>query len=216
MKKMLMVVLIFVLIPLVSVKVHADSPVTSTPFSDAYMDIEIVIKAKATGVLDSEMAGYLSSKKNPIDKKAAVINALSWRYGGKDNTDRYVAYLEKVYSVSPEKLDINSVRVDEIFCLGYLTLMDDYFHPEKALPLLEKAGKKMKDSLTVSMILAIARAQYVTDADADWCELWKLTEDVLQNKELKCDLRPRAKKIILDYMTLYKDDCCEYAGEKAL
>ncbi|OGW14126.1 MAG: hypothetical protein A3G93_03715 [Nitrospinae bacterium RIFCSPLOWO2_12_FULL_45_22] len=83
MKKILTLVLIFALIPLASIKVHADSPVTSTPFSDAYMDIEIVRKAGTAGVLDSEMAGYLSSKKNPIDKRAAVINALSWRYGGK-------------------------------------------------------------------------------------------------------------------------------------
>ncbi len=66
------------------------------------------------------------------------------------------------------------------------------------------------------MVLAIARAQYVMDADADWCELWKLTEDVLQNKKLRCDLRPRAKKIILNYMVLYKEDCCGHDGENAL
>lgn len=211
MKKILTLVLIFALITLFSIKVHADSPVTSTPFSDAYIDIEIVKKARAGGVLDSEMAGYLSSKKNPIDKKAALINALSWKYEGKDNAKLYLAYLEKIYRVSPGNLDINTLRGDEIFCLGYLTLMDDYFHPEKALPLLEKAGEKMKDSLTVSMILAIARAQKVMDVDADWCELWRITEKILQNKRLKCDLRPRAKQIIVNYMALYKEDCCEHA-----
>ncbi len=208
MTKILTLVLIFVLIPLASIKVHADSPVTSTPFSEAYRDIEIVRKASTAGVLDIEMAGYLSSKKNPIDKKAAVINALSWRYGGKDNAKRYIAYLEKTYRASHGNLEMNTLHGDEIFCLGYLTLMDDYFHPEKALPLLEKAGKKMKDSLTVSMILAIARAQDVMEVDADRCEPWRITEKVLQNKRLKCDLRARAKKIIVDYMTLYKDDCC--------
>ena len=82
--------------------------------------------------------------------------------------------------------------------------------------LLEEAGKKMKDSLTVSMILAIARAQKVMEVDADWCELWKTTEKVLQNKKLKSDLRPTAKKIIMNYMALYNDDCCEPVGEKAL
>ena len=211
MKKILTLSLIFALIPLFSVRVHADSPVTSTPFSDAYMDIEIVRKARAGGVLDSEMAGYLSSKKNPIDKKAAVINALSWKCGGKDNAKRYIAYLEKIYRASPGNLDMNTLRGDEIFCLGYLTLMDDYFHPEKALPLLEKAGKKMKNSLTVSMILAIARAQDVMDVDTDRCEPWRITEKILQNKKLKCDLRPGAKKIIVNYMALYKEDCCEHA-----
>ena len=211
MKKILTLVLIFALIPLFSIKVHADSPVTSTPFSDAYMDIEIVKKARAEGTLNSEMAGYLSSKKNPIDKKAALINALSWKYGGKDNAKRYLAYLEEIYRVSPGNLDINTLRGDEIFCLGYLTLMDDYFHPEKALPLLEKAWKKMKDSFTISMILTIARAQKVMGANTDWCKLWSTTEKVLQNKKLKYDLRAKAKQIILNYMTLYKEDCCENA-----
>ena len=74
----------------------------------------------------------------------------------------------------------------------------------------------MKDSLTVSMILAIARAQKVMGANTDWCKLWKITEKALQNKKLKCDLRPRAKRIIVNYMALYKEDCCEHVGEKTL
>ena len=40
----------------------ADSPITSTPFYEAYTDIAIVQKAKIQGVLDMDMAEYLSSQ----------------------------------------------------------------------------------------------------------------------------------------------------------
>jgi len=84
-------------------------------------------------------------------------------------------------------------------------VMDDYFHPEKALPLLEEAHNMEKDSFAVSIILALAKAQRAFDSD--WCEVWKLTEEVLKNKELKQDLRHEATKMIVDYMILYKEYC---------
>ncbi|HHT9109296.1 MAG TPA: hypothetical protein ACFYD9_11670 [Candidatus Wunengus sp. YC64] len=73
------------------------------------------------------------------------------------------------------------------------------------MPILEEAHKVMKDSFTVSIILAIAKAQRAFDSD--WCAIWKLTEEVLQNKELTQDLRPEAVKMIVDYMILYKEYC---------
>ena len=63
----------------------------------------------------------------------------------------------------------------------------------------------MKDSFTVSIIMALTIGQKVMDYD--WCEVWRLTEEVLKNKELKQDLRPEATKRIIDYMILYKDYC---------
>lgn len=58
------------------VTVFADSPITSTDFYRAYTDVSIVKTAKEKGVMDKEIANYLHSSKNPIDVKAAVINAL--------------------------------------------------------------------------------------------------------------------------------------------
>lgn len=72
-----------ILFLLSTINSYADSPITSTDFSDAYLDIEIVKKAKAEGILNLEVAKYLSSPTNPIDIKAAVINALSWKLEGK-------------------------------------------------------------------------------------------------------------------------------------
>ena len=64
---------------------YADSPLTSTPISNAYEDLEIVKKAKASGEMNSEFALFLHNESNPIDKKAALINALGWDFNGKKN-----------------------------------------------------------------------------------------------------------------------------------
>jgi len=184
---------------------HADSPITATKFYEAYLDVKMVERAHLEGVMGLEIAEFLTSPEKPIDVKAAVINALSWRFDGKNNAELYAYYLALLYHVSVAELDTEFLSVDEIFCMGYLTAMDDYFHPEKALPILEEAHKTMGNSFTVSIILAIAKAQRAFDSD--WCEVWKLTEAVLQNKELNQDLRPEAIKMIVDYMILYKEYC---------
>jgi len=205
MKKILWVVLLFNVLFLFQKTSHADSPITATDFYEAYMDVKMVERAHLEGVMGLEIAEFLTSPENPIDVKAAVINALSWRFDGKNNAELYAYYLALLYHVSVTELDTEFLSADEVFCMGYLTAMDDYFHPEKALPLLEEAHKMMKDSFTVSIILSLARGQKVMDYD--WCEVWRLTEEVLKNKELKQDLRPEATKMIVDYMVLYKEYC---------
>ena len=61
----------------------ADSPLTSTSFYNAYMDIPLVNKtSKSKGILTDEVFEYLNSK-NSIDKKTALINALKWNIKGK-------------------------------------------------------------------------------------------------------------------------------------
>ncbi|MDO8140375.1 MAG: hypothetical protein Q6358_02655 [Candidatus Brocadiales bacterium] len=200
-----MFVLILKLLFLFPTASHADSPITATDFYEAYMDVKMVKRAHLEGVMGLEIAEFLSSPENPIDVKAAVINGLSWRFEGKNNAELYAYYLALLYHLSITELDTAFLSADEIFCLGYLTVMDDYFHPEYAIQLLEEAHEKNKDSFTVSIILAIAKAQRAFDSD--WCAIWKLTEEVLQNKELTQDLRPEAVKMIVDYMILYKEYC---------
>ena len=205
MKKILWVVLLLNVLFLFQKTSYADSPITATKFYEAYMDVKMVERAHLEGVMGLEIAEFLTSPENPIDVKAAVINALSWRFDGKNNAELYACYLALLYHVSLIELDTAFLSADEIFCMGYLMVMDDYFHPEKALPLLEEAHKMMKDSFTVSIILSLARGQKVMDYD--WCEVWRLTEEVLKNKELKQDLRHEATKMIVDYMILYKEYC---------
>jgi len=180
----------------------ADSPITSTPFYEAYLDYDIVAKAHESGVMDEEFANYLHSKKNPIDVKAAVINALSWDFNGKNNADIYCSLI--FYKTIKE---IKNVKLsgDDIFCIGYLLVIDNYFEPERGIPILNKAAKKLKSSYTVAMINALAEAQKAMGSD--WCEVWDLIEDVIEDKNLEQDMKEGAVEIILDYMRGYEEYC---------
>lgn len=180
----------------------ADSPVTSTPFSNAYSDIDIVKESQGLSTITGEVADYLKSGDHPIDTKAALINALynADAWDTRNNTEIYSNYL---YGKPLKDLDLNSLGGEELFCLGYLLLLDDYFHPEKSLPLLEKAREKIPDSFTVAIIISIARSQKELFGEGnDSC--WQNTEKILKDTTLKRDLRPEAIDIIVDYMSLYK------------
>jgi len=206
MRKVLTVIAIASVIT-VATRGVADSPVTSTPFHQAYLDIEIVREAKASGVLTEKIFDYLSSPMNPVDVKAAIINALGWKFEGKSNCRTFYELLSRKRDVSLQTLVDHTELLgsDELFCLGYLQLMDDYFHPMKAIPMLELAYQKQPKSFTVSIVFALARAQLMMNSN--WCQVWKITEEVLQDRRLNEDLRPAAKKIIVDYMILYKSEC---------
>ncbi len=205
MKTLRYVILVMLAMVVASAFARADSPVTSTHFYKAYMDIEMVRKAEQEGVISMEIAKYLSAPENSIDVKAAVVNAIGWIFGGKDNASIYKKYLADFHKMKVQKLDLNKLTGDEIFCLGYLTVLDDYFSPEKAIPLLEKARKKNPKSFTVAMILAITKAQEM--GFAEWCKIYLYAAEVVNNKALKQDMRPEAVQIIMEYMGLYQSYC---------
>ena len=189
-----------------STAARADSPITSTPFSGAYTDLEIVQQAAAAGVINGDIAAYLAAPGNPVDVKAAVVNALSWKFEGKNNAELFTWYLALKYHTPLEKLNYEVLNPGELFSLGYMMVMDDYFNPGKAVPILEASAKADKTrSFTIAMILALTRAQ--TAMETDFCEVWQLTEDVLDDKSLKRDMKPEALDIILEYMNSYVDYC---------
>ncbi|MEN9272197.1 MAG: hypothetical protein Q6K18_03360, partial [Gloeomargarita sp. DG_1_5_bins_55] len=181
----------------------ADSPITSTPIADVYLDIPLVKKARAMGTLTPEMAEFLSNPQYPLDQKAALINALSWRVEGKQNAKIYENFLRSRYG----SFNLKKLAPHEVFALAYLTVMDDYFKPERAMPLFDQALLRNRQSLTVGLVRILNRAQMVMTQPGEWCRVWRLADETNRNRTLKADLRPAARQIILDYMVLYRDSC---------
>ncbi len=70
----------------------------------------MVQRAHLEGVMGVEIAEYLSSPENPVDHKAAVINALSWRFEGKSNAELCTYYLVLLYHMSITELDTDFQR----------------------------------------------------------------------------------------------------------
>ena len=202
-KKLCLVIIIAIAISLMSPAISfADSPITSTKFYTAYLDIDVVAKASEMTNIDSETIKYLSDPEYPLDIKAAVINAIGWEIEGKDNAARYADF---IFEKSLDDLDLDAVPAHDLFCIGYLMVMDKYFEPERAIPVLEKACEAFPASFTAAMITALAKAQAAVMNADEWGKAWTLVEDVIQNENLELDMRQEAVDIILDYMALYKD-----------
>ncbi|MFN4278927.1 hypothetical protein [Thermosynechococcus sp.] len=184
---------------------RADSPLTSTPFYEAYTDVPIVMRAKRSGRLDLKMSEWLSSPQVPTDYKAALINALGWDFNGKTNGQAYRTYLALRYGTTPEKIPLESLTTDELMALGYLTAMDNYFQPQRGMPFLNAAQERNSQSYAIAMVRGLVEAQ--TLFEVSWCQVWQAVNRVDENPQLKRDLRPKAREIILKYMRLYRRDC---------
>lgn len=183
-------------------QVFADSPLTSTPFSEAYLDEEIVQKAGQSKTLTNEIAEFLHSRANKIDLKAAVINAIGWNSNGNKKADEYC---KLIFNDRADNIDPEDLSSDDMFVIGYIYAMDNYHNPEKSLTFLKPAKKKKSKSFTVSVIYSLVKSQI--DMENDFCKVWKNTEKVFGNENLKQDMRESAKKIIFDYLMEYKAYC---------
>ena len=194
----------------------ADSPITSTDFYKAYLHISEVEEANKVGVLSEGMAQYLLDSENSIDKKAAVINALSWDFDRKINAFLFKRHLKAKYQVKDDIDSLIKVMNDEeLFCLGYMTVMDNYFDPEKSLIYFESASSSIRESYTFQIINALVKTQSLLEDQDKWCRIWTTINAVETNKELKVDMNTGGRKIILDYIKIYKDNC-EIKGVKKI
>lgn len=178
---------------------NADSPITSTGFYKAYMDNEMVLAAEsAGGVITVEIMKFLS-KKNPVDVKMAVINALGWSFEGQKNYDAYRKFLDE--NGMGKKLR----KAENLLALAYLKANDNYFECTDALAIAKQALSQNPKSYTFNIIYGLIKAQ--VEFNYSWCNVYKATDEVRKNTSLKSDMRPEASAIIFEYMDLYAGDC---------
>lgn len=198
--------LCFVLLSITTVK--ADSPLTSTPFGEQYNDEEIVQFAlESNGEINARIMSYLAEEANPIVLKLAVINALGWKFDGKNNYQQYLDYLTKSKKFKNMKAILKKGSAHDIICLAYLKAMDNYFDVKEASKWSKIAQKKEPYSYSLHLIAALIQAQEAFDSD--WCKVYQLTDAIRQNQSLEIDMRDQAYTLIFEYMDLYKDACLE-------
>jgi hypothetical protein len=185
--------------------VFADSPLTSTDFYKAYLDIPLIQKtANSKGVLTDEIFKYLTSK-NSLDKKVALINALKWDINGKNNSTIYIKKLLVLHKNYTLTNFYQKATPEELLCYGYLKAMDNYFDVKKASVFISRAQKLNPDSYTIEVINHLITAQ-MTDRN-NWCERYSGFNNIKQNKLIKIDFRTKASDIIYEYLKVYKDYC---------
>ena len=205
--KMKIVVSVFLFAGFYSAVLFADSPLTSTDFSNAYMDEPIVQNAAMkNGILTEDLMSFLSDQSKPVAVKMAVINKLGWNIDGKNNRVLFINYLKskKKYNTGADIL--SKASGDELLCLAYIGAMDNYFKVDDAILYAESALKKNPKSFTYNIISALIKSQKYM-MDNSWCEVFAVCDSVRKNKDLNKDFRESAIKIIFDYIGDYKGYC---------
>lgn len=204
----------FALLFVVGVRAYADSPLTSTDFSQAYKTERIIKHILANMGSDSEPAQqqvtaevwqYLANPNNPIDVKMACINLMGWDINGLHRADSWYAFLNAGGDYRDRETFVEKAPADQLLCMAYLKALDDYFSVADAADMARAARDKKPKSYTVNMICALIEAQEeFNKEDSDWCRVGDLTDAVRQNEEqFDNDMNDAAKKIIFDYMDLY-------------
>ena len=199
-------ILVITFLLLTSIKVFADSPLTSTRFYKAYSN-EAIIKeaASCNGILSENLMIYLTDPLNPIDIKMALINQLGWDTKRKKNSNIFMRYVKKVYGFKTDESLINSMSGEGLTCLAYLKAMDNYFDVKQALDYSNLAIKKSPTSSTVNIINALIKSQ--TFLYNNKCKVYQVLEDVRVNSDLKNDFKKEAIDIIFEYVKIYRKYC---------
>ena len=185
--------------------INADSPLTSTDFYKAYLDVPEVLEAsKSDGVLSSNFFNFLNAKENKIDAKIALINALKWNLKGKKNAQ---VYINKLFTLNKNYTSNNfylKASAEELICYSYIKAMDNYFDVNKALVFANKALEIKPKSLTINMIHSLIKAQTKIYNHDNWCEIYKLASSVIKNNSFNKDFRKQAILVIRKYIDLNK------------
>jgi hypothetical protein len=199
MKKLIIIITVLVGLLFVTERAYADSPLTSTPFSKAYYNIEIVKEASGRNTITADMAAYLADENNSIEVKAAIINALSWNIEGKNNAELYCQF---IYGKTLKEMDGIALSGDQQFCIGYLLAMDDiHFETAQSMEYLRMARSNMSDSLTVNIVTFLVET--MNEVSYDWPDQ---LNQILADTSLNQDLSEDAIKVITDYMLLGIDN----------
>ncbi|RAR73827.1 hypothetical protein [Flavobacterium aciduliphilum] len=192
--------------------VFADSPLTSTDFGNAYLDIPIVKEAfKSEGKITNEMMDYIDDDANPLDVKLAIINAIGWDHKGLINSKIFFMYVMKKKNY---QTDFHNDYIafkwyatrDELICYSYMLSLDNYFDVVDAFEIAGEALRKSPDSFAVNMIYNLIKCQGLT-AFGEYCYASKLFLTLKDNPKLKMDMRKESMSYVFEYMTSVGENC---------
>jgi len=192
--------------------VFADSPLTSTDFYKAYLDLSLVQEASLSkGKITNEMMEYLDKEANPLDVKLAIINAIGWDHKGVMNSKMYFMH---VMNKKKYKSDFggdfmafkwNATR-DELICFSYLKGLDNYFDVVDAFEIAEEALRKSPNSFAVNIIYNLIKAQGLT-AYNESSYASRLFLSLNKDPKLKMDMREKSLSYVFEYMTSIGSNC---------
>ena len=184
----------------------ADSPLTSTRFSDAYSDHPMVQMANEMmqNDISTTLLNFLANKNEPVDVRLAVVNKLGWNFDGTSVGEQLEQYLMGRYKAKNESKLVKKLDAGTLAVYAYAKAMSNYFDVKAASELAHQALKKNKNkSFSVAMASALIDAQIYLDSD--WSMVYKVVADVLHDGSLHLDMRQEAIDNIMEYINLYNE-----------
>lgn len=185
--------------------VFADSPLTSTEFYKAYMNVPLVQDAlNCKGKITNEMLEFIYSDTNPLEEKLAIINAIGWNKNGMMNSKMFFMYVmnkkkyQSEYGGDYMAFKWDATR-DELICFAYMKALDNYFDVVDAYLIAGEAVIKYPDSFAVNMICNLIKAQGLT-AYEEYCYSSKMFLSLKDNPKLKLDMKKEAMTYVFEYM----------------
>lgn len=203
---------LFILILLISQYTFADSPLTSTDFYKAYMDVPLVQEAlNSKGKITNEMMAYINSDTNSLEVKLAIINAIGWNVKGNKSSKLYFKF---VMNKKKYKSDFGgdytafnwNATADELICYAYMKALDNYFDVTDAFEVAGLALKKNPNSFAVNMIYYLIKAQGLSSY-REYCTASKMFNTLKNNPNLTADMKKEAMPFIFEYMDDIGKDC---------
>lgn len=197
----------------------ADSPLTSTEFYKAYLDVPIVkAAADSPKKLSEEAKTYLFDEGNPLDVKIALINAVGWDEKGLPTYSDYIQYCHNNFPKEKYGIGENEiVRIEDVYnnasceqmtVLVYLFAMSDYSNTQAMYKFMEQAmvtPLMNKQSFMLPMGLIVAQAALDLN---DLGRIYPAMNFYINSPEIK-DMRPEAIELVMGYINEYK----EYSNE---
>ena len=184
----------------------ASNPVTLIEFHNTFNYLEEVQYVTEHGQIDGRIVTFLVDQNNPIDEKAGIINALTANNKYSSNALTFKQFVARKYKENWENLNLDKLTADELFCLGYLTILDEKGNSTNGIPMLELAEQKNPTSYTISLFRAMASAERSINSGND-CEGWKTCNAVKSNSSLNNDLDTGVANLIFDSMETFNNGC---------
>jgi len=201
----------FLIIAVLTSVAYADSPLTSTDFYEAYLDVPVVAE-NVQSRMNEEIYDILQSDEYEIDVKVAVINAMGWNFSGQNNASTYMEFYQAEAGPEISEISLDYMSGEELLLLAYMVSMDDYFSmspiEEKGagvlgmtgVELAQAAAERVPDDFTVRLISALILSQ---DAmHNDWSEVFGIVDFVMKEALIR-SMREEAIDNIMDYVGLY-------------
>jgi hypothetical protein len=203
---------LIILTLLISQYTFADSPLTSTDFYKAYMDVPMVQEASLSkGRITTDMMEYIDDDVNPLEIKLAIINAVGWEHRGIMISKMYFMFVMSKKKYKTEFGGESSAfkwyaTRDELICYSYMKALDNYFDVVDAFEIAEEAVRKYPDSFGVNMIYNLIKSQGLALV-GETCYASKLFLTLKDNPKLKMDMNKESMSYVFEYMTSVGENC---------